>query len=456
MAGGGGGSGGGGGGGGASAGISYNRTFQHHDWLDNVDRVQASGDNGFNGRFHGLEGEFDRISATVSQIDGALGSLEIQAAGKNVFFGSVGINVNNPTLALEVEGAIRQTKLYLSGGTGTGWSSLTFNAVHDFTNTAWVWPDPAHASVTLEMDYGNGSGRFEVYTSAPNAKSWIRHLSIDGATGNILLAEAGGNVGIGLGATAPSLVLDVGSRARLRGGGGATTAGHWLYQTTLALDRAFVGMANDNQVGFWGNPKGDWLLLGEVNTGDVTILGQLGTSGYPPAPHHGGWHGIRTWDVEAEGTLWSGHNVTAVGSFVGGFADLAENYACDMTVEPGQLVCLDEDRDRVVQSQQPNDARLVGIVSARPGVLLNCREDGPTNVVPVVLSGRVPCLVVDENGPIRRGNLLTSSSTPGHAMRAEPFDLGGGEIYRPGTIIGKALGSLDSGRGVIEVLAFLS
>jgi hypothetical protein len=63
----------------------------------------------------------------------------------------------------------------------------------------------------------------------------------------------------------------------------------------------------------------------------------------------------------------------------------------------------------------------------------------------------VPCKVIDENGPIERGDLLTSSSTPGHAMRASSVMLDGQEIQRPGTIIGKAVGSLASGTGIIEV-----
>ena len=66
---------------------------------------------------------------------------------------------------------------------------------------------------------------------------------------------------------------------------------------------------------------------------------------------------------------------------------------------------------------------------------------------PIALAGRVPCKVTDENGPIRRGDLLTTSSTPGHAMRADidSFD-------KIGSVIGKALEPMESGTGVIEVL----
>jgi hypothetical protein len=55
--------------------ITYTRVFTHTDWQDNVDRVQAGGGNGFNKHFHDLEGEFDRISGVVTQIDASLTAL---------------------------------------------------------------------------------------------------------------------------------------------------------------------------------------------------------------------------------------------------------------------------------------------------------------------------------------------------------------------------------------------
>jgi hypothetical protein len=54
------------------ANITYTRKFQHTDWQDNVDRVQAGGPTGFNQHFHDIEGDFDAISQVVSQINAAL------------------------------------------------------------------------------------------------------------------------------------------------------------------------------------------------------------------------------------------------------------------------------------------------------------------------------------------------------------------------------------------------
>jgi hypothetical protein len=55
--------------------ISFTRAFTHSDWVDNVDRVEAGGDNGFNGRFHSLESDLDTISSTFDQVESALNTL---------------------------------------------------------------------------------------------------------------------------------------------------------------------------------------------------------------------------------------------------------------------------------------------------------------------------------------------------------------------------------------------
>jgi hypothetical protein len=54
----------------------YTRQFQHTDWIDFVDPVQAGGNNGFNERFHALESEFDLISAAITSVDNALTTFE--------------------------------------------------------------------------------------------------------------------------------------------------------------------------------------------------------------------------------------------------------------------------------------------------------------------------------------------------------------------------------------------
>lgn len=71
--------------------------------------------------------------------------------------------------------------------------------------------------------------------------------------------------------------------------------------------------------------------------------------------------------------------------------------------------------------------------------------------------GIVPAALVTQNikYPIHAGDLLITSDMPGHAMKAEPEVISGRQFYPDGTILGKAMGTLESGTGVIEVLLTL-
>jgi hypothetical protein len=94
----------------------------------------------------------------------------------------------------------------------------------------------------------------------------------------------------------------------------------------------------------------------------------------------------------------------------------------------------------------------VGIVSGagglRPGVILGAvAEGGPR--LPIALTGRAYCKVDAQFGAIEIGHLLTSSPTKGYAMKAAD------RARAFGAVIGKALGALDTGTGMIPVLVTL-
>ena len=136
-----------------------------------------------------------------------------------------------------------------------------------------------------------------------------------------------------------------------------------------------------------------------------------------------------------------------------GAADYAELMTTDgdpAAYEPGDVLVISTDTDRsVVLSSTPYSTMVVGVYSERPGFVgsshpMEVQRDGE---IPVAVVGIVPCKVSAENGPISRGDLLVTSSTPGHAMRADNPP--------PGTILGKALEPLESGTGVILVLVTL-
>lgn len=133
-------------------------------------------------------------------------------------------------------------------------------------------------------------------------------------------------------------------------------------------------------------------------------------------------------------------------------ADCAEYVAVhdSAAVAPGTVLVATDD-GKFAAATSPYDRRVVGVVSGagnlRPGLRLNI-ADALTGV-PLALTGRVYCLVDSSYGPIQVGDLLVTSPTPGHAMRATD------PTRSFGAIIGKALGSLSHGRGMIVVLVAL-
>ena len=67
----------------------------------------------------------------------------------------------------------------------------------------------------------------------------------------------------------------------------------------------------------------------------------------------------------------------------------------------------------------------------------------------MAMIGIVPTKVSAENGPIKRGDLLVTSSITGYAMK------GTDRSRMLGAVIGKSLGNLDAGTGVVEALITL-
>ena len=152
---------------------------------------------------------------------------------------------------------------------------------------------------------------------------------------------------------------------------------------------------------------------------------------------------------------------TGKGFFNGGTqtggADFAESVAVSQGPNhygPGDLLVLDATADRqLTLANEPYSTLVAVIYSTKPGVLATTHNnmDGAnfSNEVPLAIVGIVPCKVTAENGPIQRGDLLVTSSTPGHAMR------GTDRARMLGAVVGKALEPLAEGKGVIQVLVTL-
>jgi hypothetical protein len=136
-------------------------------------------------------------------------------------------------------------------------------------------------------------------------------------------------------------------------------------------------------------------------------------------------------------------------------ADCAEEFDldADAVTEPGTVMVIGPDR-RLRHCFEPYDRRVVGIISGtgdhRPGIVLGrSRSPADGTRVPLALAGTVWCNVDATTASIGAGDLLTTSSRPGHAMRAS-------DASRSfGAVVGKAMEGLASGVGKIPVFATL-
>jgi len=139
-----------------------------------------------------------------------------------------------------------------------------------------------------------------------------------------------------------------------------------------------------------------------------------------------------------------------------GGSDLAEPFQITKAEQPvteGEVVVIDEaNPGQLKLTDQPYDARVAGVVSGangiHPGIQMQQQGllEGGKNVA---LSGRVYVQADTSNGPIFPGDQLTTSRTPGRAMRVTDH------ARAQGAILGKAMTGLKSGHGMVLVLVTL-
>jgi hypothetical protein len=182
-------------------------------------------------------------------------------------------------------------------------------------------------------------------------------------------------------------------------------------------------------------------LLALMGTGANWYSSNDSTSSWNAASNVPLWNQSGQWTGDINTTYDINTGVITGTATAARYADLAEKYTTDYDYEAGTVLVFGGDEE-VTQSTQRLDRRVAGIVSTDPAHLMNSALE---NSVAVGLQGRVPCKVV---GEIRKGDMMVTSSTPGHA---EAWHEEGDPPM--GSVIGKALeNKTDSGEGVIEVV----
>jgi hypothetical protein len=146
-------------------------------------------------------------------------------------------------------------------------------------------------------------------------------------------------------------------------------------------------------------------------------------------------------------------NIQVLGDIALQNADCAEEFTVSDidNIEPGTLMVLDE-KGVLRPSTYAYDRRVAGVVSGagncRPALILD-KQERCKDRLPIALIGKVYCKADAEHSPIGIGDLLTTSSTAGHAMKVTD------PTMAFGAVIGKAMANLMSGRALIPILATL-
>jgi hypothetical protein len=237
-----------------------------------------------------------------------------------------------------------------------------------------------------------------------------------------------------------------------------------VYGLSLSAAATSAGVWGENPI-----PGGTGVVGKSLNTLTGTgVYGEsdaLGGTGVYGANTGGGEAGHFQGTVTVNGTLTAsalitsgdctvaGHSTACVLTITGG-CDLAEPFALSSQDMPkGAVVVIDDENPgRLKLSDRAYDTRVAGILSGangvRAGICLSQQgfNDGGQNVA---LSGRVYALADASSSPIKPGDLLTTSNIPGHAMKVNDHSKG------QGAIIGKAMGSLNAGKGMVLVLVTL-
>lgn len=196
--------------------------------------------------------------------------------------------------------------------------------------------------------------------------------------------------------------------------------------------------------GVWGSSKSGEGVHGETQSDFFAAVAGIQLN---PQSTGAGVYGEHRGEGPAG--FFKGNVVVTKDIFLGN-GDCAEDFDVSGSEEvaPGTVMVINQD-GALHQCQKAYDKRVAGVISGaggcEPAIILD-RKQLRHNRVPIALVGKVYCKADAQYSPIEIGDLLTTSQTPGHAMKAED------PLKAFGSVIGKALQPLKEGRGTIPIL----
>ncbi len=346
------------------------------------------------------------------------------------------------------------------------------------------------AMVLQNPIFPSGLQAVGIYQSALESSLLIGRMDDAGVSmtrADLMIQSTTGNVGIGTTTPGTALhVLSTGSSGQtptdLRGlfvENSGTGNGFYVFQTATAGGGKSFSITNAGNVGIGTtSPQEKLHVVGparyDLGSGSINIS----------TP--GGWPGViayipngnrRDITYNSTGISLSASNsasppqntnvllikedgtVSVKVIEIRGGADLSEQFEingtkADLLPSPGMVVSIDpENIGALVVSDKSYDRTVAGIISGagdiKPGMLMGPEGLNVDKANPVALTGRVYVHADASNGSIKPGDLLTTSDMPGHAMKVTDY------TKAQGAILGKAMSSLDEGKGLVLVLVSL-
>ena len=332
--------------------------------------------------------------------------------------GNVGIGTTAPASLLDINGA----------STATSTNNYNSGAIH-LTGKYWNGSGSASDYWTLQNGFATGANP----TSALN----FTHSGTSGLP----------NIGF---YSAPSGMVVVGHSQS------ASSSHDYNSPNFQIFGRSWSGTASQGEVfniqtilGTGSNPKSTFTISHSGGSGLVGVqFPNLAVNGAPSAyaldvtgQIHSSQGAIYP-DASTQTTAWTG---VLCG---GDYAESVDVTGDRASYEPGDVLVIDPNHPgKFAKSAEAYSTDVTGVYSTKPGVIGRRQSTRASrDEVPMALIGIVPVKVTAENGAIRPGDPLVTSSKPGYAMR------GSDRSRMLGTVIGKAAGNLDSGTGVIEMV----